>query len=501
MHGRMRCLSPLRGLNASSANTVHQVLAGPNLNMITSIRKIYPLYVFIDLVLIGISFFVPYYLQYNTLNDIFGEVSFPDADQYVFIFVLWMIFIVGFFQHKGLYATDRSLPIPKEIARVILNIFYVSILMAAIIFFTQDRFFSREVFFENFMLLCVFLSSWRVVKRLIVRKLIAGGFHNINVLIVGAGKVGGVVLEEIRQNPQWGFHIVGFLDDRKDEVDGVFPVLGRVRDFPVVARKHFVDEIIVTIPSERDLIRDVIKKAETMQLGVRIIPENFEGPLSFIEINYMGIIPLLTYKQRRHHSTEFVLKRFFDIVLASALLISLAPVFLLIAVLIQADSPGPVFYIQQRVGLKGRRFRLFKFRSMMNNAEDLKSSLLGNNEVKDGVIFKMKRDPRVTQVGRILRRYSLDEFPQFINVLKGDMNLIGPRSYLPRELPIMGAYAKVILKVKPGITGWWQVMGRNATSFKERLQLDEYYISNWSIWLDIYIMIKTAWVLIRGEGL
>ena len=114
---------------------------------------------------------------------------------------------------------------------------------------------------------------------------------------------------------------------------------------------------------------------------------------------------------------------------------------------------------------------------------------------------KLANDPRVTRMGRVFRPYSLDELPQFINVLKGDMNLIGPRSYLPRELEIMGEYAQVILKVKPGITGWWQVMGRNATSFKERLQLDEYYISNWSIWLDIYIMIKTVWVLLRGEGL
>ena len=114
---------------------------------------------------------------------------------------------------------------------------------------------------------------------------------------------------------------------------------------------------------------------------------------------------------------------------------------------------------------------------------------------------KLANDPRITRLGKLLRRYSLDELPQFINVLKGDMNLIGPRSYMPMELPAMGEYAKIILKVKPGLTGWWQVMGRNATSFKQRLQLDEYYISNWSIWLDIYVVIKTVWVLLKGQGL
>ena len=360
--------------------------------MITTIRKIYPLYIFIDFIFIWIAFFIPYYMKYNALTDIFRVITLPNSDQYIFIFVLWTIFIMGFLHRKGLYATDRSLPIPKEIARVVLNLFYVSVLMAAIIFFAQYKFFSREVFMENFLLLCFFLSGWRVIKRQIVRKLIAGGFHNINVLIVGAGKVGGVVLEEICQNPQWGFHVVGFLDDQKEEIDG-FPVLGKVRDFTSVSRKHFVDEIVVTIPSERALIGEMIKKAKTMHLGVRIVPENFEGPLSFIEITNMGIIPLLTYKQRKHHPTEFALKRFFDIILSSILLVLLSPVFLLIAILIRIDSPGRVFYVQQRVGLKGRRFRLFKFRSMMNNAEQMKSSLLSNNEVKDGVIFKMKKDP------------------------------------------------------------------------------------------------------------
>ncbi|HOY08554.1 MAG TPA: sugar transferase [Candidatus Omnitrophota bacterium] len=467
--------------------------------MITSIRKIYPLYVFIDFIFIWISFFIPYYLKYNALSDIFQSVTLPNSDQYIFIFVLWAVFIMGFLHRKGLYATDRSLPIPKEIARVILNLFYVSVLMAAIIFFAQYKFFSREVFGENFLLLCLFLSGWRVIKRLIVRKLIAGGFHNINVLIVGAGKVGGVVLEEICQNPQWGFHVVGFLDDHKEEIDG-FPVLGKVRDFPSVARKLFVDEIVVTIPSERELIGDIIKKAQTMHLGVRIVPENFEGPISFIEISYIGIIPLLTYKQRKHHPTEFVLKRFFDIILSAVLLTIFSPVFLIVAVLIRTDSPGPVFYVQQRVGLKGRRFRLFKFRSMMHNAEQMKSGLLGNNEVKDGVIFKMKKDPRVTKVGRVLRRFSLDELPQLYNVFKGDMSLVGPRPPTPDEVEQYNQQDLQRLSIRPGVTCISQVRGRSDLSFKRWVKWDLWYINNWSFGLDLRIILWTVPAVIRGRG-
>jgi lipopolysaccharide/colanic/teichoic acid biosynthesis glycosyltransferase len=180
------------------------------------------------------------------------------------------------------------------------------------------------------------------------------------------------------------------------------------------------------------------------------------------------------------------------------------PIFFILALLVRFDSKGPILYTQKRLGQHGKTFDSFKFRTMYNNADAKLDVLLKNDPEarrEYAEYHKLVNDPRVTPVGKVLRRYSLDELPQLINVIKGDMNLIGPRSYLPRELPAMGDYAKIILKVKPGLTGWWQVMGRNATSFKERLRLDEYYISNWSIWLDIYIIIKTIWVLITGQGL
>jgi lipopolysaccharide/colanic/teichoic acid biosynthesis glycosyltransferase len=180
------------------------------------------------------------------------------------------------------------------------------------------------------------------------------------------------------------------------------------------------------------------------------------------------------------------------------------PIFLILAVLVRLDSKGQILYTQKRLGQFGKPFESFKFRTMYDNADAKLQELLAEDpeaQREYEEFHKLANDPRVTPVGKILRRYSLDELPQLINVIKGDMNLIGPRSYLPRELPEMGDYAKIILKVKPGITGWWQVMGRNATSFKERLRLDEYYISNWSIWLDIYIIIKTVWVLVTGQGL
>jgi Undecaprenyl-phosphate galactose phosphotransferase WbaP len=201
---------------------------------------------------------------------------------------------------------------------------------------------------------------------------------------------------------------------------------------------------------------------------------------------------------------ERVIKRILDISLTFLLLLVSFPVFLVLGILIKLDSKGPILYTQKRLGKDGMTFDSYKFRTMFVNAEEKLSGLLSSDPEaanEYAKYHKLANDPRVTRIGRILRRYSLDELPQLINVVKGDMNLIAPRSYLPRELDAIGDYANIILKVKPGLTGWWQVMGRNNTSFQERLQLDAYYISNWSIWLDIYIVIKTVWVLLSGQGL
>jgi exopolysaccharide biosynthesis polyprenyl glycosylphosphotransferase len=467
--------------------------------MISS-RKISPVYVFLDLLFFFICFHVPYFYKYNQLHDLVLNPKLPYYQQYNFIYILWSLFLIISFRRRNLYSTDRSLPIPQEITQIVMNVFSVSIVMAAVIYFAQYKFFSRQIFSWNLFLLCFTLSGWRVVKRLIVRKLIAGGFHNINVLIVGAGKVGGVVLEEILRNPHWGFHVAGFLDDQKSgEISG-FPVLGRIPDCLEIARKHFVDEVIVTIPSERECIAQLMKQAKFMHLGVRIVPENFEEPLRMIDITHIGLIPLLTYKERKHHPTEFALKRFFDLMMALLLLLLFLPLFLIVAVMIKLDSRGPVFYTQERMGLKGKKFRLYKFRSMVKNAEQLKLKLLENNEVKDGVIFKMKDDPRRTSLGAFLRKYSIDELPQLLNVLKGDMSLVGPRPPTPDEVVQYKDFDLQRLSVRPGVTCLSQVKGRSELTFKKWVKWDLWYINNWSFVLDLQILLWTIPVVLKGKG-
>jgi len=197
------------------------------------------------------------------------------------------------------------------------------------------------------------------------------------------------------------------------------------------------------------------------------------------------------------------LKRLIDVVGALLLMVMLSPLFILASLLILIDLPGPVFHRQQRLGQNRQIFYMLKFRTMVPNAEEALAQLLEANPAAQAEyeeFHKLENDPRITGVGKWLRRFSLDEFPQLWNVFLGDMSLVGPRPYLASELNEMGAYAAIIMRVKPGMTGWWQVLGRHATTFKRRLQMDEYYMSNWSLWLDVYILMKTLVVVLTGKG-
>lgn len=468
--------------------------------MIKPNRKIYPFYFLTDLILMAVSFYLPYILRYNALGSSFIKLQFPQLKQYSFIFVLWAIFIFVFFRRRNLYATDRTLTIPKEAFRVFISLLYSGILISAVVFFAQYKFFSRFIFTANLALLFCLLVCWRAVKRLILRRMVAGGFHNINVLVAGAGRMGEAMLEETKKHPWLGFKVIGFLDDYKnDGVDGA-PIVGKIKDFSVVAKKYFVDEVIVTIPSEKRAVSDMIRQARNQRLGVRIIPENFEESLPELDINYLGLIPLITYKERTHNPAEYAIKRVLDFIISLLLLIILSPVLFTIALLIVLESDTPVFYVQKRVGLKGRIFNFYKFRSMVQGADKLKPGLLEKNEVKGGIIFKIKKDPRITRVGRILRKFSLDELPQLINVVKGDMSLIGPRPPTADEVIKYNHLHMDRLSIKPGITGLAQVKGRSELTFRKWVKWDLWYVNNWSFGLDIRILWWTIPAVIKGKG-
>jgi len=464
-------------------------------------KKIYPIYFLVDTFLITLIFALCYILRYNYLELSSSRYFlFPNLREYTFIFVLWYIFLVMSLKRRGLYLSDRSVTIPREILKVTFSVLSTSILIGAVVFFAQFNFFSRAIYVGSTIFLCIFLSGWRAIKRLLLRELIAQGYYNINVLIVGAGQVGKLVLEEVKKNRNFGFKVVGFLDNQAQEEIKNIPVVGKILDFHVVVRKYFVDEVIITTFHDREAINHLMVEAKRFNVGIRVVPENLEEPLELLEINFLGILPLMTYKVKKRHPTELALKRFFDFVLALVLLIFLSPVFFIIAILIKLDSNGPFFFRQQRVGLKGQLFWLYKFRSMVENAEYLKKNLLEKNEVPDKIMFKIKRDPRVTRVGSFLRRFSLDELPQLINIIKGDMSFVGPR---PPTLEEVNQYNHIHMErlfIRPGITGLSQVRGRSDLTFQRWVKWDIWYANNWSFGLDFRILLWTIPAVVRGRG-
>ncbi len=317
-----------------------------------------------------------------------------------------------------------------------------------------------------------------------------------NVLIVGAGSVGQRVASYVERHPEAGRAVCGFLDSERPLSN---KVIGRVNDLARLARTGFVDEVILAAPHDRGLTPQVLREARRLRLDVKIVPDLFGCKPAGREVERVGDLPMICLHAERLPAVGLVLKRVVDVMGAGLALAMLSALLAAIAGLIKLDSPGPVFYSAQRAGRKGRLFRCYKFRTMVSNADALKEHLRESNQ-RSGPFFKIADDPRITRLGRFLRRYSLDELPQLWNVLKGDMSLVGPR---PHPLDDFAAYEiehLARLDVTPGITGLWQVSARRDPSFQRGMELDREYIRTWSLRSDLRILLRTFLAVARGSG-
>ena len=345
----------------------------------------------------------------------------------------------------------------------------------------------------NFLLMLAWRRHWRRVPV----QASQGGRDVRNVLIIGAGQVGRQLAAYISEDVSCSRSVVGFLDEN-EPIGG--DVHGRLDDLANIARTDFVDEIILTAPYQPDLARRVIREARRNQLDVKVVPDLFgfepDDPLVFEKF---GNIPVLTLRAERMPKFGLFLKRLVDTVSAAATLAFAAPLLSIIALVIKLESPGPVLYQAERAGLKGRRFRCYKFRTMDADADKLKELLRASNE-RQGPFFKMADDPRITRAGRFLRRYSLDELPQLWNVVRGEMSLVGPRPHPLDDFERYDLGDLQRLDVPPGLTGLWQVTARRDPSFERGLALDLEYIRTWTLWRDFQILYKTISVVLHGSG-
>jgi exopolysaccharide biosynthesis polyprenyl glycosylphosphotransferase len=364
--------------------------------------------------------------------------------------------------------------------------------------------FPREVLIYFGLLDLIFLLVLHLMLRLILRVLRAMNYNQKQVLIIGAGSIGQEVARALQERPTAGFAVLGFLDPNL-ELQGAtlmgLPVLGDLHEARHVAETLQVnDEVIITLsPDCRHEISELIQSIEDIPLNVRVVPDLYGVASIRPTVEDLWGIPLIGIRQHPVLGAAEFTKRAMDLIGAALGLIIGAPVMAVVAVVIKLDSPGPVFFVQRRVGANGRTFNMYKFRTMFLGAADLLDQLVDINSLAEPV-FKVKDDPRVTRTGRFLRRSSLDELPQLFNVLKGEMSLVGPR---PEETWMVQRYTswqRKRLMMKPGMTGPMQVAGRADLSFQTRLQLELDYIANYSIWRDLQILILTVPAVIRGRG-
>lgn len=308
-------------------------------------------------------------------------------------------------------------------------------------------------------------------------------------------------MRSIMALPQLGYLVVGFVDDEVPEKSiGRFPSLGSTKDLPRLLEERKIDGVIITLPwaSHEEIIK-MAAQCERARVPARIVPDLFQMRLSRVDVEEVGGIPLLGVKEVSIRGWNLALKRAIDVVVSATILLFLSPLILLAAALIKLESPGPALFRQTRIGRNGKPFTLYKFRSMRPEAEEELSEVHDLNEA-EGVFFKIRKDPRCTHVGKVLRRFSLDELPQIYNILRGEMSLVGPRPALPKEVERYKEWHRQRLGVLPGLTGLWQVMGRSELTFDEMVMLDLFYNENWSLWLDLKIMLMTIPTVLSGRG-
>jgi exopolysaccharide biosynthesis polyprenyl glycosylphosphotransferase len=390
----------------------------------------------------------------------------------------------------------------KQIVRVIQFVFGIGVSMAFVAY-TLKLEVSRPLFFGFLLLSGVFLVVGRVLFVWILRSRTLNEHNETRILIVGFGKHGVQLGRELERYRQWGFKVVGYVTTNPDcdFPDGA-KILGTLEDLPhLIGEEAVADEIVFVGRDLTDLatLDAMIHLCGELGIKTRVAADFFPSSVSRASMDFIGELPLITFSMVPEHSLEIVAKRIIDFVVAALAILALSPVMLLTAAAIKFTTPGPVFYRQERCGRFGRPFTLTKFRTMVDGAEDRLWEIRHLNEMS-GPVFKMRNDPRVTPLGRFLRKFSVDELPQFWNVIKGEMSVVGPRAPLPEEVEHYSNRQKRRLSVRPGITCLWQVSGRSEIDFQKWMDLDLQYIDNWSLWLDFRIMMRTVPAVFTGRG-
>lgn len=452
---------------------------------------------FLMIVLAGISAYFIRFAEFTKgIRPIIFNLPFSHYLQAVMIVAVLWLFI---FALAGLYYIRSGWKLRKEIYRVILACSTGLVLIVVLIFVRRELFDSRFIILAGWLLAIIYINFSRILVRWLQRFLYNYGVGVRKVVLVGNSKTTDSLIKEFSSEKSLGYEVAKRLRDFSLET---------MQEFEAFLKGREIDEIIQSDPnlSKNEVLR-LYDFADEHHLVFKYAADLLGAKVLRTEVSEIAGIPIVEVKETPLDGWGRIAKRIFDIVVSSLLIIVLSPVLLLVALIIKLDSRGPVFFSRRddgsslyRVGQGGKLFRYFKFRSMRPGTDSMRYHELAERNIRqDGPMVKIKNDPRITRAGRFIRRFSLDELSEFFLVFKGDMSLVGPRPHLPEEVAKYEHHHKKVLTIKPGITGMAQISGRSDLSFEEEVKLDTYYIENWSLLLDLSILLRTPLAVIRGR--
>lgn len=457
----------------------------------------------LDLVMVMLGFWLAYAIRFEVGISWFYQPEVAPTDFYqnlvFFIAPAWIIVfrLFGLYDFKNLFGGTR------EYAKAFNASTFAMMLMILYIFF-GETIIARAWVLLSWLLVSVGVILGRFALRRIVQNLRANGRFLTAALIIGANEEGLAIAEQLQANPKAGVWLAGFADDELgpgSELLPNVPVLGSVDTIGSLVRQHGIQEIIIAstaLPREK-LLQLFTAFGSDENITIRMSSGLYELLTTGVEVQEFGNVPLLSVNKVRLTGMDMTMKSLLDLIISVGVLVVFLPIMLAIAIAIRLDSSGPIFHLRRVVGVAGKGFNAFKFRTMYVDADE---RLARDPELRREfeMNHKLKNDPRVTRIGRFLRRTSLDELPQLINVLLGQMSLVGPRMITTEERARYGKFRMNLSTVKPGITGLWQVSGRSDVSYEERVMLDMNYIRNYSIWFDIYILWQTIPAVLKSRG-
>jgi len=453
----------------------------------------------LDFLMLIAAALVAYFLRFSALTDIRPVILEWPFQEYLNLSLLIAVFWLVIFALAGLFSISSNKRLVDELTRVFLAC--STGIMAVIIFV----FFKRELLTSRFIILAVWglsivtISLGRMLMRAIRHFLFKKGIGVHRVVMIGNEKTTDNIIAAMHRKPGMGFKIVGKFNDFTDSVK---------EQLKEIEERKGVDEIILSNPSlSRDKTLELLDYVNAKHWVFKYAADMLEAQSTNLEVNTIAGIPIVEIKKTPLDGWGKIVKRAFDIIVSSLIIILTSPIMLLTVLMIKLDSRGPIFFSRlddgaclRRVGEKGKLFRYFKFRSMKPGVDSLRyTKLAEENFRKDSPMVKIKNDPRVTRVGRFIRRFSIDELVELFLVFRGKMSLVGPRPHLPEEVDRYQKHHQRVLDVKPGMTGLAQISGRSDLNFEEEIKLDTYYIENWSLKLDLQILFKTPWVVLTRK--